>query len=116
MTAEQRKHASGDTLLALGKAARDAARILSLASTDQKNTALHAMAKAIRADAKLIATENAADLGAAKSKDLKSSFIDRLTLNAQRIEAMAQGLDDIAALPDPVGRVGESWTRPNGLK
>ena len=116
MTAEQRKTASGDMLLALGKDARKAARILSLAPSAQKNEALHEMAKAIRADAKLIAAENAADLAAAKSKDLKSSFIDRLTLNPERIEAMAKGLDDIAALPDPVGRVGESWTRPNGLK
>jgi glutamate-5-semialdehyde dehydrogenase len=115
MTAEQRKTASGDTFLALGQAARQAAHALSLASTGQKDAALHGMAKAIRADARLIEAENAADLVAAKSKDLKSSFIDRLTLNPQRITAMAQGLDDIASLPDPVGRIDESWTRPNGL-
>jgi glutamate-5-semialdehyde dehydrogenase len=116
MTAEQRKTTSGDMLIALGKDARKAAHIMSLASADQKNKALHEMAKAMRADARLIEAENAADLAAAKSKDPKSSFIDRLTLNPERVEAMAKGLDDIAALPDPVGRIGESWTRPNGLK
>ncbi|WP_256378654.1 glutamate-5-semialdehyde dehydrogenase [Nordella sp. HKS 07] len=103
------------TLLAMGAAARLAARQLALASPDIKNQALAHMAQAIRADALLIARENAADLAAARSKDLKSSFLDRLTLTPERIEAMAKGLDDIAALPDPIGRVTESWTRPNGL-
>jgi glutamate-5-semialdehyde dehydrogenase len=102
-------------LLAMGKAARRAARQLALASSETKNKALNLMAQAIRADAALIARENAADLDAAKSKDLKSSFVDRLTLTPERIEAMAKGLDEIAALPDPVGHVTESWTRPNGL-
>ncbi|QIG52406.1 glutamate-5-semialdehyde dehydrogenase [Nordella sp. HKS 07] len=99
----------------MGAAARLAARQLALASPDIKNQALAHMAQAIRADALLIARENAADLAAARSKDLKSSFLDRLTLTPERIEAMAKGLDDIAALPDPIGRVTESWTRPNGL-
>jgi len=103
------------TLLAMGAAARLAARQLALASPDIKNQALAHMAQAIRADALLIARENAADLETARSKDLKSSFLDRLTLTPERIEAMAKGLDDIAALPDPIGRVTESWTRPNGL-
>ncbi|HTN96248.1 MAG TPA: glutamate-5-semialdehyde dehydrogenase [Nordella sp.] len=103
------------TLLAMGRAARVAARALALAPSDTKNKALAAMAQAVRADATLIARENAADLEAAKSKDLKASFLDRLTLTPERIEAMANGLDEIAALPDPVGRVTESWTRPNGL-
>lgn len=102
-------------LLAMGRAARAAARALALAPSDTKNKALACMAEAIRADKALIARENAADLEAAKSKDLKASFLDRLTLSPERIEAMAKGLDDIAALPDPVGRVTESWERPNGL-
>ncbi len=102
-------------LLAMGKAGRRAARQLALASSATKNKALGLMAQAIRADAKVIARENAADLEAAKSKELKSSFVDRLTLTPDRIEAMARGLDEIAALPDPVGHVTESWTRPNGL-
>ncbi|MBK1869035.1 glutamate-5-semialdehyde dehydrogenase [Taklimakanibacter albus] len=103
-------------LLAMGKAARRAARQLALASSETKNKALGLMAQAIRADAALIARENAADLEAAKHKELKSSFVDRLTLTPERIEAMAKGLDEIAALPDPVGHVTESWTRPNGLR
>jgi glutamate-5-semialdehyde dehydrogenase len=104
------------TLLAMGKAARRAARQLALASSATKNMALGFMAQAIRADAALIARENAADLEAAKHKELKASFVDRLTLTPERVEAMAKGLDEIAALSDPVGHVTESWTRPNGLK
>ncbi len=103
-------------LLAMGKAAGRAARQLALASSETKNKALGHMAQAIRADAALIARENAADLEAARTKDLKSSSVDRLTLTPERIEAMARGLDEIAALPDPVGHVTESWTRPNGLR
>lgn len=103
-------------LLAMGKAARRAARQLALASSETKNQALKLMAEAIRADQTLIARENAADLETAKAKDLKPSFVDRLTLTPERIEAMAKGLDEIAALPDPVGHVTESWTRPNGLR
>jgi glutamate-5-semialdehyde dehydrogenase len=104
-----------ETMLAIGRQARAAAHKLALASTEQKNAALKAMAQEIRKDAQLIAAENAADAAAAKAKDLKSSFIDRLTLTAQRIEAMATGLENIAMLPDPVGEVTSSWTRPNGL-
>ena len=74
------------------------------------------MAKHIRANAAAIQAANDKDVTAAKTKDLKSSFIDRLTLNTSRIEAMAQGLQDIAALDDPVGRVQEKWVRPNGME
>jgi glutamate-5-semialdehyde dehydrogenase len=105
-----------DVTLNIGKQARTAARALALASTSQKNTALKAMAKHIRATAATIQSTNDQDITAAKTKDLKSSFIDRLTLNAARIEAMAQGLEDIAALDDPVGRVLEKWVRPNGME
>ena len=103
-------------LLAMGKSARKAAAMLALASTSVKNDALLRMAEAIRADAGLIAAENEADLEAARDKDLKSSFIDRLTLTPERIEVMANGLDEIASLPDPVGDVTDRWVRPNGLK
>jgi glutamate-5-semialdehyde dehydrogenase len=105
-----------DVTLNIGKLARIAARSLALASTLQKNAALNAMAKHIRAQAAVIQSANDQDITAAKTKDLKSSFIDRLTLNAARIEAMAQGLEDIAALDDPVGRVQEKWIRPNGME
>jgi glutamate-5-semialdehyde dehydrogenase len=110
---------AGDTrasLIAMGRSARLAARALALAPTATKNAALRAMAAAIRSDARIIGQENEADLAAAKSKDLKSSFVDRLTLTPERIEAMAKGLDEIALLPDPVGAVTERWTRPNGLE
>src|SRR4029079_1603680 len=102
------------SLLAIGHAAREAARQLALASAAAKNEALARMADAIRGDTALIARENEADLAAARTKDPKSSFIDRLTLTPERIEAMAKGLDDIKALPDPVGDVTDRWTRPNG--
>ncbi len=105
-----------DVTLNIGKQARTAARTLALASTSQKNTALKAMAKHIRARAAEIQSANDKDVTAAKTKDLKSSFIDRLTLNSSRIEAMSQGLEDIAALEDPVGRVQEKWLRPNGME
>jgi glutamate-5-semialdehyde dehydrogenase len=89
--------------------------VLALAATEQKNIALKAMARHVRTDAAAILAANAKDLANATAKDLKASFIDRLTLTAPRIEAMAQGLDDIAALPDPVGKMREQWTRPNGM-
>jgi glutamate-5-semialdehyde dehydrogenase len=104
-----------DTLLAMGRAARVAAHALALAPAAQKNLALRAMASEVRASAPRIAAANAGDVTAAIAKGLKESFIDRLTLTAQRIEAMAAGLEEIAALPDPVGAVTESWTRPNGM-
>jgi glutamate-5-semialdehyde dehydrogenase len=100
----------------LGKRARIAARDLAQASAESKNVALKAMARHIRAQARDILAANAHDLAAAKSKDLKSSFVDRLTLNDARIAAMAQGLEDIAGLNDPVGRVLDKWTRPNGME
>src|SRR5207302_1915580 len=63
-----------------------------------------------------IAAENAADVGAARGRQLKASFIDRLTLTPERIEAMAKGLEEIAALADPAGTVTAEWTRPNGMR
>jgi glutamate-5-semialdehyde dehydrogenase len=104
-----------DTMLAVGRAARAAQRKLALASSAQKNQALLAMAKEIRAAAAVIAAENAGDVAQGREKGLKASFIDRLTLTPDRIEAMAKGLEDIAVLTDPVGAVTEEWTRPNGM-
>jgi glutamate-5-semialdehyde dehydrogenase len=104
------------SLLVMGRAAREAARRLALASAAAKNEALAHMANAVREDMALIARENEADLAAARTKDLKSSFIDRLALTPERIEGMAKGLDDIRALADPVGDVTDRWTRPNGLR
>jgi glutamate-5-semialdehyde dehydrogenase len=107
--------ASRQLMMTLGEAARTAARHLALAETARKNTALTAMAAKIRRSAADILSENRRDLEAAQARDLKASFIDRLTLTEARIEAMAKGLEEIAALPDPVGQVMAQWTRPNGL-
>ena len=106
---------SSEAMLALGRAARDAARTLALASSERKNSALRLMAAEIRGHATAIAAANALDLEAAESKALKESFVDRLTLTPSRIEAMAKGLEDIADLPDPVGAVMAQWSRPNGM-
>ena len=103
-------------MLYMGRMARDAARTLALASTEQKNAALEAMAKRIEARQAAILEANNNDIDAARGKGRDDAFIDRLTLNEARIAAMAKGLRDIAALPDPVGEVIASWTRPNGLQ
>src|ERR1700754_3577330 len=97
----------------LGRRARAAARVLALAPAAQKNTALAAMAKAIRMQAPAILAANAEDV--AEAGDLTASFLDRLTLNESRVQAMAEGLEIVRDLPDPVGKVTESWTRPNGM-
>jgi glutamate-5-semialdehyde dehydrogenase len=99
----------------LGQQARHAAKRLALAPEGQRNAALHAIAAALRADAQAIFAANSRDLEAARAKHMKPSFIDRLTLTPQRIEAMAQGLVDIADLPDPVGKIQARWVRPNGM-
>ena len=100
----------------LGKQARIAAKVLAVASTVQKNAALHAMAKHIRQSASEIIAANEKDLAAAKAKNMKAAFVDRLLLNEARIEAMARGLEDVAALNDPVGHMLAKWTRPNGME
>ena len=105
-----------DLMQTLGTAARAAARVLALTPARQKNDALNAMAAKLRRSSADILAENARDLENAKVKGVKASLVDRLTLNAERLEAMAKGLEDIAALPDPVGQVMAEWTRPNGLQ
>jgi glutamate-5-semialdehyde dehydrogenase len=105
-----------ELMLTLGSAAREAAKVLALAPAEQKNQALSAMAAKLRRSAAGILSENARDLEQARAKELKGSFLDRLTLNEARLEAMAKGLEEIAALPDPVGHVMSKWTRPNGLE
>ncbi len=100
----------------LGAAAHDAARVLARASTEAKNTALEAGAAAIRAEAKTLLEANARDLKQADAAGIRSALRDRLVLDDSRIEAMAQGLDGIVALKDPIGDVIGEWTRPNGLR
>jgi glutamate-5-semialdehyde dehydrogenase len=103
-------------MLFMGRMAREAARELALASTEQKNAALEAMAARLEAGTAAILEANKNDIDAARAKGRDAAFIDRLALNETRVAAMAKGLRDIAALPDPVGEVIASWTRPNGLE
>jgi len=100
----------------IGQRARAAARILGNASTEQKNKALLASADALRRNASDILAANVLDLADAEAKGVKGSFLDRLNLDATRLEAIAQAVADIAALNDPVGRVLAEWTQPNGLR
>jgi glutamate-5-semialdehyde dehydrogenase len=103
-------------MCALGIAARDAARALRETSTEAKNAALLAAAAAIRTHAADILAANGEDLMLAKMEGLSSALLDRLALDDGRVEAMAQSMEEVAALPDPVGRELARWTRPNGLE
>ena len=100
---------------AIGAQARAAARKLANAPAAKKSQALAAAARALRARSAEILAANARDLADAEAKSLSPALIDRLTLNPDRIEAIARGLEEVAALPDPVGRVIATFTRPNGL-
>ena len=100
----------------LGRDAREAARVLGLASSDAKNRALIAAAAAIRAAAPKILEANARDVAEAKAGGAASAFLDRLALDGKRVEAIAKSVEDIADLPDPVGAVDKAWTQPNGLR
>src|SRR5690606_7936807 len=100
----------------IGRAAKTAAAALATATTDRKNAALLAAAKALRQREAEIMAANEKDMAAGREKGLTPAMLDRLMLDSRRIAAMAQGLEEIAALPDPVGGVIAEWTRPNGLK
>ncbi len=104
------------TMAAPGRAARAPAAELALADPGTKNAALKAAARAIRDHSETIAAANAKDMAAARTKGLTPALLDRLELTPDRIEAMAKGVEDVAELPDPVGRVLAAWDRPNGLK
>src|SRR5271166_6943264 len=97
----------------IGAQARAAARKLANAPAEKKNQALAAAARALRARSAEILAANARDLADAKVKSLSAALIDRLALNPDRIEAIARGLEEVAALPDPVGRVLATFTRPD---
>jgi glutamate-5-semialdehyde dehydrogenase len=99
----------------VGAGARAAARMLSLASPEQKNQALAAMERAIRANAAAILAANAEDVTEARASGITNAFIDRLTLTPSRVEAMAEGITAVRSIADPVGVVTESWQRPNGM-
>jgi glutamate-5-semialdehyde dehydrogenase len=115
VTAENVQSTLEPMMLYMGRLAREAAAALALASTGQKNAALLAMADRLEARSLAILEANRHDIEAARGKGRDAAFIDRLMVDEARVAAMAQGLRAIAALPDPVGQVMESWTRPNGL-
>jgi glutamate-5-semialdehyde dehydrogenase len=101
---------------AMGRKAREAARVLALMSAARKAEALQAAAQAVRAAVPALLEANALDCAEAKAEGQSESFLDRLLLTPERIEGIAASIEDIAALPDPVGAVMEEWTRPNGLR
>ncbi|WP_428032946.1 glutamate-5-semialdehyde dehydrogenase [Ancylobacter sp.] len=100
----------------IGARARSAARALALAPAAAKRDGLMAAAAAIRAQAAAILAANAQDVEAAQAAGISASMLDRLTLTAARLEGTARAVEEIAALDDPVGKVTESWERPNGLR
>jgi len=100
---------------ALGRDAMAAAGVLALAGTAAKNRALAALAAALRARTAELLAANGRDMEAARTKGLSAAMLDRLALDEERIEAMARGVEAIAALADPVGTTITHWTRPNGL-
>jgi glutamate-5-semialdehyde dehydrogenase len=100
----------------LGKRARAASRDLARADTASKNRALLAMAAEIRARSKAILQANAADVAKAKSSGSDAAFVDRLMLNARLVEQMAEGVEEVARLPDPVGEISERVRRPTGIE
>jgi glutamate-5-semialdehyde dehydrogenase len=99
----------------IGRHAKAAARVLALARADQKDAALSAIAAAIRAGRSDILAANAEDIAEAKAAGETAAFLDRLALDEKRVAAMAQGVDVVRALEDPVGAVTERWARPNGM-
>lgn len=100
----------------LGRNAVAAASVLALAGTDAKNAALLAAAAAIRSGATQILAANAHDLSAARAANLTGALLDRLALDDARVDSVASGLEEVAALPDPIGTTAAEWQRPNGLR
>ena len=103
-------------MLEVGRRARAASREVARADTAAKNRALVAAAKAVRRDAKKLLAANAEDVKSAKSAGKDAAFIDRLTLTEKTIEGMAEGLEQVAKLPDPVGEISELKEQPSGIK
>src|SRR6195952_5516934 len=99
----------------LAARARAAARVLALASPEQKNRALDAIERAIRANGPAILAANAEDVAEVRAGGATAAFIDRLTLTPARTDAMADGIRTVRDIPDPVGVITESWQRPNGM-
>ena len=103
-------------MTAVGSRARQAARVLGMADTQQKNTALALMAAEIERERTAILTENAKDVAAARSSGLDDAFIDRLLLNEGRVQAMIDGIAQVRALADPIGTITDLCYRPSGIQ
>jgi len=103
-------------MAALGRSARQATRLLAMSDGDARNRALLASAAALRERAADILAANSIDMRAAEERGLSGAMLDRLMLDETRIEGMAAGLESIAGLPDPLGKVTAEWQRPNGLQ
>jgi glutamate-5-semialdehyde dehydrogenase len=119
MQLKRNKHAHGDLyamMEEMGRAARAAARALARASTEAKNSALAAMAAGLRSESASIVQANAEDARKAKKAGCDTAFVDRLTLTPALVEQMAAGLEQVAALPDPVGAISDRVKRPSGLE
>ena len=99
----------------IGINAKEAARILAKTSAEQKNQALQAMSKHILADKKIILEANKLDIENSKQKNLSASFLDRLELDSERIHSISNTLLEIESFKDPVGKILDSWQRPNGM-
>ncbi|HVJ77767.1 MAG TPA: glutamate-5-semialdehyde dehydrogenase [Hyphomicrobium sp.] len=107
---------TAELMRGIGEAAKGASRRLGIATSEEKNAALLAAARALRDSTSKILSANAKDIEAAKAAGRPGAFVDRLLLDEKRINGIAAGLEEIAALADPVGTVLAEWTRPNGLK
>jgi glutamate-5-semialdehyde dehydrogenase len=107
---------TAELMRGIGEAAKGASRRLGIATPEEKNAALLAAARALRESTSKILAANAKDIEAAKAAGRPGAFVDRLLLDEKRINGIAAGLEEIAALADPVGTVLAEWTRPNGLK
>ena len=109
-------HTLTESIHAMGRRARAAAYRLAQLATADKDAILRAMASAIRTATPELLAANALDLAAGTEKGLSAAMLDRLRLDATRIEAMAAGIEQVATLPDPVGQVIAAWERPNGIR
>jgi glutamate-5-semialdehyde dehydrogenase len=106
----------GPLMERMGRDALEAAAVLAQASTERKNDALVAAAKALRASVSRLLAANEKDMASARARNLSSALLDRLKLDEKRIEGMARAIEEVIALPDPVGAIATEWARPNGLQ
>jgi len=114
-SAEAKATDVGRLMEQIGHAALHAASVLALAPTEQKNSALTAAAKAIRAASIDILAANTLDMDAARARKLSAALLDRLKLDEKRVEGIAKAIEEVVALPDPIGSIAGEWDRPNGL-